>query len=262
MDKGCDRYVHYQKLNPQLSKSCLSLFTLILFFLLSTSHAFAAPTLRVNAEGKDVAMLQQKLLSLNYPIRDVQGKFAADTHYAVKKFQHDHQLKSNGVVDNATWKALDSALKGTGTSNLRPTQITPIPTLPNTTQRIEGSRKNAGAIIATAKNYIGVPYQFGGTTPKGFDCSGYLQFVFAQYQLKLPRAADEQYKIGQTVSQKNLQSGDLVFFTTYAPGASHCGIYIGNGQFIHASSSKGIRIDQLNDPYWKPRYLGAKCILN
>lgn len=240
-----------------------AIFTIALFTCLILPPAFvhAAPTIRVNAKGSSVKALQKKLIDLGYEIDAVTGIFEAKTHYAVKQFQRDHQLTVNGIVDAKTWKSLDRALK----DRTRRT----IPPAVNTSKKMEselplwtnGSRKNAPAIIQTARQYIGVPYQFGGATPRGFDCSGYLQYVFAKHNIHLPRAADEQYKIGASVKNNALLAGDLVFFTTYEAGASHCGIYIGGGEFIHASSSKGIRIDQMNDPYWKPRYLGARCIL-
>ena len=117
-------------------------------------------------------------------------------------------------------------------------------------------------VIKTAKAYMGTPYVFGGATPKGFDCSGYLQYVFQKQGIAIPRTADEQYKLGlRTKSAKELVPGDLVFFETYEKGASHCGIYLGKGEFIHASTSKGVRIDTLSNDYWKPRFLGGKHIV-
>ncbi len=120
----------------------------------------------------------------------------------------------------------------------------------------------ANKIITTAKKYIGVPYVWAGTTPKGFDCSGFTQYVFKQHGIGLNRTTDTQYKQGTYVSKKNLQPGDLVFFqNTYRKGISHVGIYIGDGKFIHASSSKGITITPLSNSYWAARYYGARRVL-
>ncbi|WP_163100740.1 C40 family peptidase [Peribacillus alkalitolerans] len=114
-------------------------------------------------------------------------------------------------------------------------------------------------IVSEGKKYIGTKYKFGGTTPKGFDCSGFLGYTFKKATGKtLPRTAAGIYATGKAVSKSKLQKGDLVFFTTYKKGASHAGIYIGNNQFIHASSSKGVSIASLNNSYWKPRFIGAK----
>ncbi len=116
-------------------------------------------------------------------------------------------------------------------------------------------------VVATAKKHIGVPYKYGGTSPTGFDCSGFVQYVYGQHGKQLPRTADKQFETGTLVQARNLKHGDLVFFTTTEKGASHCGIFIGYGKFIHASSSRGVMISSLGDMYWKPRYLGARRIL-
>ncbi len=120
----------------------------------------------------------------------------------------------------------------------------------------------ADAVIATAKQYIGVPYLWGGTTPSGFDCSGFTQYVFKQHGISLNRTTETQYQQGTYVSKGNLQPGDLVFFqNTYKAGISHVGIYIGDGNFIHSSSSKGITITALDSSYWAPKYYGARRVL-
>ncbi|MBQ7516224.1 MAG: C40 family peptidase [Schwartzia sp.] len=120
----------------------------------------------------------------------------------------------------------------------------------------------APKIIATGRKYTGVPYSFGGTTPKGFDCSGFVQFVFRQHGYAIPRMADEQYHLGKKVKKrKELVPGDLVFFSTYEPGASHCGIYLGQNKFLHVSSRRGVRVDNLDDEYWKPRWYGGRHIV-
>ena len=122
-------------------------------------------------------------------------------------------------------------------------------------------KPTANEIIATAKKYIGVPYVWGGSTPNGFDCSGYVQYVFNAHGISLPRTSKQQYSVGTWVSKSSLKPGDLVFFNTEGNGISHLGIYIGNNQFIHASSSKGVIISSLSNTYWAPRYYGAKRIL-
>lgn len=123
----------------------------------------------------------------------------------------------------------------------------------------EASAATPNEITTYAKKFKGTPYKFGGTTPSGFDCSGYLRYVFNNFDISLPRTAAEQYKIGTGVSKSNLKEGDMVFFSgTYKAGISHAGIYIGNGDFISATSS-GVTIADLNtNPYWGPKYTGAR----
>lgn len=122
-------------------------------------------------------------------------------------------------------------------------------------------------ILAFAKRFIDVPYLWGGTTPRGFDCSGYTQFVFKHFGYLLPRDADLQFPLGQEVpSRADLQPGDLVYFSTYAPGPSHMGIYLGNNEYINAREP-GVTIDSF-DPKAKnynerldKKYIGAKRII-
>ena len=147
-----------------------------------------------------------------------------------------------------------------GTSTGTPVSVS---ALKQSSNYIPGSSAStADKIIATAKQYIGVPYVWGGTSPKGFDCSGLVQYVFKAHGISLNRTAETQYKHGSYVSKNNLKPGDLVFFqNTYKAGISHVGIYIGNGQFIHASSSKGVTISNLSSSYYTSHYYGARRIL-
>ncbi|ALC88194.1 hydrolase [Bacillus sp. FJAT-22090] len=118
-------------------------------------------------------------------------------------------------------------------------------------------------IVSSAKSLIGIKYRYGGTTKAGFDCSGFIGYVYKQQGVKLPRTAAGMYSTGKAVKKANLAVGDLVFFNTTGKGVSHAGIYIGSGKFIHASSSKGVRIDKINDPYyWGKKYVGAKKVAN
>ncbi|MDQ6926077.1 MAG: C40 family peptidase [Candidatus Eremiobacteraeota bacterium] len=119
----------------------------------------------------------------------------------------------------------------------------------------------ASSLTRHAMRFLGVPYSFGGTSAYGFDCSGYVQHVFALMGRSLPRTADAQYVAGQSFAGQP-QAGDLVFFHTYERGVSHVGIALGNDRFVHASSSHGVMVSTLHDSYWGARYLGAKRIVN
>ena len=115
-------------------------------------------------------------------------------------------------------------------------------------------------ITQTAMRYLGVPYMWGGTSFAGVDCSGFVQVVFAKNGIELPRMADEQFSVGHRIAMQVLMPGDLVFFETYTSGASHVGIYLGNGKFIHAST-RGVVIDALSMNYYASRYLGARRLV-
>ncbi len=118
----------------------------------------------------------------------------------------------------------------------------------------------ATELTHNALRFLGTPYVFGGTSRYGFDCSGYTQHVFAMAGVSIPRMADAQFYAGSR-TRGGMRPGDLVFFQTYEPGPSHVGIYLGNGAFAHASSSHGVMVSHLSDPYWSSRYLGAKRLL-
>jgi len=122
---------------------------------------------------------------------------------------------------------------------------------------VEGGAK---VVLDYAATLLGVPYLWGGTTPKGFDCSGFTQYVFRNAGITLPRVSQDQYNQGIAVEKSDLKAGDLVFFTTYGPGATHVGIYVGNNIMIH-SSSGGVRYENMENSYFKPRYLGARRII-
>jgi hypothetical protein len=112
-----------------------------------------------------------------------------------------------------------------------------------------------------AQQFLGAPYLWGGTTPAGFDCSGYIRHVYTKFGIDLPRTSEDQFKVGKAIAQKDLQAGDLVFFeNTYKEGISHTGIYLGDNLFISAET-KGVTISNLvTNPYWGPKYAGAKRV--
>ena len=117
------------------------------------------------------------------------------------------------------------------------------------------------SLSSAALSLRGAPYRWGGTDPNGFDCSGLVSYVFGQHGLQMPREARDQFKVGRNVPRDRLEPGDLVFFTTIAPGASHVGIAIGGDQFVHAPSERGVvRVEQLTTQYWASRFIGAKRV--
>lgn len=117
-------------------------------------------------------------------------------------------------------------------------------------------------IVTLAKQYLGTPYRYGGATPAGFDCSGYIMFLFQQFGKELPRTADRQAAIGKSVDIKNLRPGDIVCFATDETDISHTGLYIGDNRFIHASSSaKKVIISDLLSPYWRNAFRSGRQII-
>jgi len=117
----------------------------------------------------------------------------------------------------------------------------------------------AYALASTALSLRGAPYLNGGTTPQGFDCSGFVQYVFRLHGLEVPRQTRDQFRLGRNLRPDDLEPGDLVFFTTVAPGASHVGIVIGEDLFVHAPSERGVvRVERLSAEYWNRRYVGAR----
>jgi cell wall-associated NlpC family hydrolase len=118
------------------------------------------------------------------------------------------------------------------------------------------------AVISLALSLRGTPYVNGGSDPSGFDCSGFVQWVFAQQGLALPREVKQQYRVGREIDTDDVKAGDLVFFETVSSGASHVGIALGGGEFVHAPSSRGVvRIERYMSGYWADRWVGARRVV-
>jgi cell wall-associated NlpC family hydrolase len=117
------------------------------------------------------------------------------------------------------------------------------------------------ALSGTALSLRGAPYRDGGIDPSGFDCSGFVRYVYEQHGVTMPRQVRDQFRVGKTIDRDRLEPGDLVFFSTVAPGASHVGIVIGGDQFVHAPSERGVvRVESLSQQYWASRFIGAKRV--
>ena len=157
---------------------------------------------------------------------------------------------------------------GTTTFLMKKTMSRALPTLLiNTKQTVELAKnlelKTDGVKMLknTAYGFLGTRYRFGGNSKSGIDCSSFVQKVFHELEVSLPRTAREQFEMGNAVSPGDLQKGDLIFFQTYASYPSHVGIYLGNNRMIHASSrDRRVVISPMNTPYYRARFLGAKRI--
>jgi cell wall-associated NlpC family hydrolase len=124
-----------------------------------------------------------------------------------------------------------------------------------------GAVEPVPGVVTAALEFRGVPYRNGGSDPSGFDCSGLVQYVFARFGTTLPREARDQYRIGKSVDLDDVEAGDLLFFETIGSGASHVGIVIGGGEFVHAPSSRGVvRVERYDGSYWARRFVGARRV--
>ncbi|TJX14300.1 peptidase [Tissierella creatinini] len=207
--------------------------------------------LKLEDKGSDVKQLQEALKGLGFlTIDNTTEYFGTQTQEALKAFQQSQELIPDGIAGLRTFESINRVLAGKGIA------------LPEVSRSAERSR--AANIIETGKKYLGVRYVFGGTSPKGFDCSGFTSYVFKQNGITLPRATDGQATVGTKVSKSDLQAGDLVIFSnTYKRGPSHVGIYIGNDQFIHASSTRsgGVIISDINSSYYTNHFSYGRRVL-
>ncbi len=123
------------------------------------------------------------------------------------------------------------------------------------------AQPDGGTVIEHALRFLGTPYVDGGDTPAGFDCSGFTRYVFGLAHVALPRQAQEQFRQGKKQALRRVRPGDLIFFSTIAPGASHVGVVVDRTRFIHAPATSGVvRIESFETPYWKHRLVGVRRV--
>lgn len=184
------------------------------------------------APGLDLAPVQKNLQILGYyTVPTMTGRYDATTTQAIKTFQAHYSLPVTGTINEVTNTAINHAV----------------------------IKKD---LIRDTANYRGVPYKWGGVTPNGFDCSGFVYYMFNQHGVNMPRnTSGGLFKTGTAIDRSHLQPGDLVFFAVNTPGTiSHVGFYIGDNQFVSATTSKGIAAYPLDTGYWAKYYVGAKRV--
>lgn len=198
--------------------------------------------IKEGATGDKVVDIQTKLKNLDIYIAEINSIYDQATIAAVMSFQQINALPQTGIVDVATIIKLNTESGK------------------KVAERASASRRLINSKATDyAKKYLGVPYKWGASSGKAFDCSGFTVYIMKKFNVNLPRTASSQFNSGTKVAKDDLQQGDLVFFTTYKKGPSHVGMYIGDNKFIHASSSVArVTITDLDLKYYRQRYLGAR----
>ncbi|QKY69168.1 NlpC/P60 family protein [Lentibacillus sp. CBA3610] len=216
--------------------------------------------------SSDVEIVQRALEYFGYYKGEIDGLYGPLTQKALEKAEQEHDTE---LIDDAALKALYEENQSEQQDNEQAPQETIQQTTEDETPQEETNQAettqepkqvnvtstNHPEAIEAARAQIGTPYVWGGESPGGFDCSGFIQYIFQAEGISLPRTVSDTWNFTTQVDSPSV--GDLVFFETYKPGPSHMGIYIGDGKFIHAGESNGVETSKLSQSYWQDRYLGA-----
>ena len=219
--------------------------------------------------GEDVRTLQAELQKSGYTANP-DGIFGSETEEAVKNLQFDEGIAVDGIAGPDTNNALSiSASSGNDTSNdngstsnevtIQETTEEDAPNAQTASFTVDSSAPAQSDVVSTAQSLVGSPYAPAGTTPAGFDSSGFINYVFKSAGVDLNRTHAAMWE-NNGVHVDSPSIGDVVFFeNTYKPGVTHSGIYIGNNQMIHAgTSATGVEVTSMAIDYWDSRYIGAK----
>ncbi|MGE5614631.1 MAG: NlpC/P60 family protein [Bacillota bacterium] len=224
-------------------------FAVLLFVFLFSSGAIHASSVNVMSKGMrgdSVTLLQNDLKKLGFISVNPTGYYGDITEAAVINFQKKYGLKIDGIAGPQTLGKIDKLL-GRESSVSR-----------------GGTTSLAQNIISYSKKFLGIKYVWGGSTVKGFDCSGFVKYVFKHFGISLSRTSRSQAAKGVKVTKSGLKPGDLVFFDTNGGlnRINHVGIYIGSGKFIHSSSTqKRVVISNLNTGFYSKTYMTARRII-
>jgi peptidoglycan hydrolase-like protein with peptidoglycan-binding domain len=212
----------------------------IAFMLLQMPTAMAMELMSYGSQGQAVYSLQEELANLGYDTGGIDGVFGPCTQNAVVEFQKKYNLSVDGIVGPETMSILERL---------------------NTASRGGYRRTSNYKIVDIAKQYVGTPYIYGGTSPSGFDCSGLTSYVYNQIGYNIGRTAEDQFYNGRAVSLSDLQPGDLIFFSTSGGSPTHVAIYLGNNQLMHMSFSAQRACICDFSGWFRENYIGARRYL-
>jgi len=203
-------------------------------------------SIQYGENSDEVKEVQEVLHYFGYYKGEIDGIYGSLTEDAISQVKHENLISINEEPEITVNENITN-------NNEQEETITVKETVQLDVGKVNGS------IIQSAKSFMGTPYVWGGSSPSsGFDCSGFIQYLYGQENKVIPRTVSEIWNFASPTSSPSV--GDLVFFETYTAGPSHLGIYLGNNEFIHAGVSNGVSIGNLTDNYWKTRYLGSKVI--
>lgn len=196
-----------------------------------------------------VAMVGAESISADTSAKTKQGVVLKTSELKVNKVIVSPKpvVETNTATNNTSTSNTTNRTRSTGTSKT------------NSTAPNRAVNQSSSQVVNYAYNFLGVPYVYGANGPRAFDCSGFTTYVYRHFGVNLPRTARTQFGAGTAVSRDNLAPGDLVFFNTVGY-LGHVGLYIGNGDFIHAASSGQVKISSLNEGYYRTRYAGARRV--
>jgi hypothetical protein len=244
-----------EKYNPSYAPDVMGLYT-----QLQSTPAFAA--LVPSSEGQPLTILAAEQDGVTWQADGQSGEnFANPPSITVVDEQTGETQKVDRTSGDGTMWAQQAWVYHPTLTNIKNGDILSIQFADGKSAEVKASLTGKiGQLISYAATFLGSPYVYGGDSPvTGFDCSSYVQYVFAHFGVQLPRVTEDQVLMGQHVEQADLQPGDLVFFTTDAPGASHVGIYIGNRKMID-DQNNGVSYDDLDSSYWAPKYYEARRV--
>lgn len=224
-------------------------------------------SVQLGMHNEDVEIIQESLKYFGYYEGEIDGIYGPLTTKALEIAEDEYDLSLTDEVTEDDMEQLyeDTAetQDETGDIEAEDTDETEDAELNTEAESGEGDiqqieTKETTSVVETAQSLIDTPYVWGGDSVDGFDCSGFIHYVYEEQGITTPRTVSDIWNFADPVDEPSV--GDLVFFETYKPGPSHMGVYLGNGEFIHASESSGVTKSELDASYWQDRYLGAKRI--